>query len=78
VASKRLYNDRYVDPTCARSPLLGHHTEVVVLARREFLQTAAGAALGAAAAAVAPQLTAHVNAAPQREGTGHGASCPTS
>ena len=43
------------------------------LRRREFLQTAAGAALGAAAAAVAPQLTAHVNAAPQREGTGHGA-----
>ena len=46
------------------------------LRRREFLQTAAGAALGAAAATLAPQLTAHVNAAPQREGTGHGAKLP--
>ena len=46
------------------------------LRRREFLQTAAGAAIGAAAATLAPQLTAHVNAAPQREGTGHGAKLP--
>src|SRR6476660_1599103 len=46
------------------------------LRRREFLQTAAGAAIGAAAAAVAPPFMARVNAAPQTEGTGHGAKLP--
>jgi sulfoxide reductase catalytic subunit YedY len=46
------------------------------LRRREFLQTAAGAALGAAAAAMAPPLMARLNAAPQKEGTGHGAKLP--
>jgi len=43
------------------------------LRRREFLQTAAGAALGAAAAVVGSPLVAQVQAAQQREGTGHGA-----
>src|SRR5262249_42602664 len=46
------------------------------LRRREFLQTAAGAALGAAAAAMAPPFAARLNAAPQKEGTGHGAKLP--
>jgi sulfoxide reductase catalytic subunit YedY len=45
------------------------------LRRREFLQSAAGAALGAAAAAMAPPFTAGVTAA-QKEGTGHGAKLP--
>jgi sulfoxide reductase catalytic subunit YedY len=44
------------------------------LRRREFLQTAAGAALGAAAAALAPPFAAKVAA--QHEGTGHGAKFP--
>src|SRR3954465_14708577 len=41
------------------------------LRRREFLQTAAGAAIGAAAATVVSPFTATVAA--QRQGTGHGA-----
>jgi len=46
---------------------------LLYLRRREFLQTAAGAALGAAAAVVGSPLVAQVDAAQQREGIGHGA-----
>src|SRR5215468_534152 len=46
------------------------------LRRREFLQSAAGAALGVAAATMAPPLVADIAAAPQKEGTGHGAKLP--
>src|SRR5438128_4098313 len=41
--------------------------------RREFLQTAAGAAVGVAAAAAASPFVANAAAAPQKEGIGHGA-----
>ena len=43
------------------------------LGRREFLQTAAGAAVGVAAAAAASPFVANVAAAQQKEGVGHGA-----
>jgi sulfoxide reductase catalytic subunit YedY len=43
------------------------------LRRREFLQTAAGAAIGAAAAAVASPFTSTVAAQQKGQGTGHGA-----
>src|SRR6266850_133325 len=42
------------------------------LRRREFLQTAAGAAIGAAAAVASP-FAARVSAQEQKPGTGHGA-----
>src|SRR3954465_2490061 len=42
------------------------------LRRREFLQTAAGAAIGAAAAVASP-FAARVRAQEQKAGTGHGA-----
>src|SRR5215216_503119 len=42
------------------------------LRRREFLQTAAGAAIGAAAAVASP-FAARVSAQEQKAGTGHGA-----
>ena len=41
--------------------------------RREFLQTAAGAALGAAASAIVPPFAAKAQAQTQGQGTGHGA-----
>src|SRR5258705_2381143 len=43
------------------------------LRRREFLQTAAGAAIGAAAVAAASPFAAHVAAQEQKQRTGHGA-----
>src|SRR4051794_8122477 len=45
----------------------------VYLHRREFLQTAAAAAIGTAAAAVIPSLGATADAQTQGQGTGHGA-----
>jgi len=41
--------------------------------RREFLQTAAGAALGAAATTLIPPFAANAEAQTQGQGTGHGA-----
>jgi sulfoxide reductase catalytic subunit YedY len=43
------------------------------LKRREFLQTAAGAAIGAAATVMSPPFAARVDAQAQGQGTGHGA-----
>jgi sulfoxide reductase catalytic subunit YedY len=43
------------------------------LKRREFLQTAAGAAIGAAATVMSPPFAARADAQAQGQGTGHGA-----
>src|SRR5262245_58647708 len=78
VASKRLYNDRMLIRHAPDLRFSDITPKTWYLRRREFLQTAAGAALGAAAAAVAPPFMARVHAAPQKEGTGHGVKLPTS
>ena len=76
VASKRLYNYRMLIRHAPDLRFSDITPKTWYLRRREFLQTAAGAALGAAAAAVAPPFMARLNAAPQKEGTGHGAKLP--